>query len=216
MIAAATLPLHLDILPADARKLFGRLKRFVPRGVLGGGSAIALQIGHRVSYDLDVFINTYVPRGLLRRAQELFGSAKPLIDSREELTCAVDGTKLTVLSYPYRPLHPAVTTTSIPLFDLRDLASSKTYTIGRRGAWRDYVDLFVLLRSGLKLRRIIAETQKRFGPSFSPKLFLQQLTFYEDIHDVSIEWRGVKFSRRIIQSFLQRQVRQYLREVRAG
>lgn len=216
MTATATLSLHLDILPADARNLFGRLKRFVPRGVLGGGSAIALQIGHRVSYDLDVFLNTAVPPGLLRQAQKLFGSTKPLIDSREELTCSVDGTKLTVLSYPYRPLHPVVPTASIPLFDLRDLASSKAYTIGRRGAWRDYFDLFVLLRAGLKLDRVIAEAQKRFGSSFNPKLFLQQLTFYEDIRDVSIEWRGVKYSRRTVQSFLQRQVRQYLREVQAG
>jgi len=44
-----------------------------------------------------------------------------------------------------------------------DLASNKVHTIGRRGEWKDYVDLFFLLKQGrLNIQRMIKETEKRF------------------------------------------------------
>ena len=44
-----------------------------------------------------------------------------------------------------------VKTSSLPLFDKRDIAADKAYTVGRRPAWRDYVDFFSCLKAAMFL-----------------------------------------------------------------
>ena len=75
------------------------------------------------------------------------------------------------------------------IFDIRDLATAKAYAIGRRGVWRDYFDVYFLLKSGeFDLDRLLKMSKKRYGSLFSEKLFLEQLCYFDDIKDYSIEW----------------------------
>jgi len=48
-------PLFLDQLDKERRQVFKKLKVFSSSFVLAGGTAIMLQIGHRLSYDFDLF-----------------------------------------------------------------------------------------------------------------------------------------------------------------
>lgn len=201
---------HFGVLSKDAQKLLPKLRQFVSRGILGGGTAIALQLGHRRSYDLDIFTLNKIPKTLLSKAREVFGSVMPIIDNRDELTLKVGGTKISVICYPFKSLYKSVHTTAFPLLDLQDLASSKAYTIGRRGAWRDYADMFVLLKHGLSLDHIIGDAGKRFGENFNGKLFLEQLTYFEDIEDFSIEWIGKNYDTTAVKQYLQKEVEEYL------
>lgn len=206
--------LHLEALSRHALSLLPKLPKLVPQGILGGGTAAALQLGHRKSYDFDIFISKPISKSLLYKANAIFGSVKPLVDNREELTLSVGQTKVTVITYPFKNLHPLIKTDTFPFYDLRDLASSKAYTIGRRGAWRDYVDIFAILRRGLRLEDIIADAEKRFGEYFNAKLLLEQLTFFEDINDFSIEWLRKKYSTEEVKDYLQKAVSQYLLKTR--
>lgn len=186
---------HLEVLDERRREVFAQLRQLPRAGVLGGGTAIALQLKHRRSYDFDVFYSHDIPRRWLPRLRRIFGNdlVRPILDTDDELTVLLRGeVKLSLIAYPFAPLHPVVRTPSIPLFDLRDLASSKAYTIGRRGEWRDYVDLYyVLLTHGrFTLRSVIREAERRFGGAFSASLFLQQLTYYGDLTDRSVGWIG--------------------------
>lgn len=203
------LPLHLDALPVGAHALLPKLKKLTPRGVLGGGTALAFQLGHRRSFDLDIFVAGRVAKNNLALSQKIFGKATPLIDTPEELTLRVGETKVSIISFPFPPLHKIMATDFIPLFDIRDLAANKIYAIGRRGTWRDYVDVWQILQNGLQLADIIKEAQKRFGSAFSEKLFLEQLTYYGDIHDFTIEWLGKKISKSRIQKDLENAVLAY-------
>jgi len=68
------------------------------------------------------------------------------------------------------------------IFDIRDLATAKAYAIGKRGVWRDYFDVYFLLKSGeLDLKRLLKMSKKRYGSLFSEKLFLEQLCYFDDI-----------------------------------
>lgn len=203
------LPLHLEALPVGARALLPKLKQLAPRGVLGGGTALALQLGHRRSFDLDIFIATKVSKTALVSAQKIFGHVQPLVDTPDELTLRVGDTKVSIISFPFLPLHRTVLTDFIPLFVIRDLASNKAYAIGRRGTWRDYVDVWQILQHGLMLSEIIRETKKRFGDAFSEKLFLEQLTYFGDIHDFTTEWLGKKITKTQIQKDLEKVVIAY-------
>ena len=56
--------MHREVLTEPAANLFPSLSRF--RGFyLAGGTALALQIGHRISVDFDLFSDDAVPRTLL-------------------------------------------------------------------------------------------------------------------------------------------------------
>ena len=63
--------LYLDILDEPRQQVFARLTLFTPQWTLGGGTALALQIGHRKSYDFDLFS---IPRiDILDEIEELTG-----------------------------------------------------------------------------------------------------------------------------------------------
>jgi len=104
-----------------------------------------------------------------------------------------------------------VKTSSLPLFDKRDIAADKAYTVGRRPAWRDYVDLFFLLKGGhVSLEKVIRDAKRKFGTLFAEKLFLEQLTYYKDIKNFKVEFIEKKYSPKQIQDFLKKKVSRYI------
>ncbi len=200
--------ISLDILDDKRKEVFLRLKQFSSDGTLGGGTAIALQLKHRYSYDFDVFFEKPVTRNLFKKADNIFTIQEKLVDNQDQLTFLTkEGVKITFLFYPFFPLHSKIKINSISLFHLKDLASDKAATIGRRGAWRDYVDVFFLLKNRIvDLKTLIKETKKRFGAEFAPKLFLEQLTYYEDIADFKIDFIGESYLPKEIQGFFKKTV----------
>ena len=64
---------------------------------------------------------------------------------------------------------------------LLDLAAMKAYALGRRAKWKDYVDLYFILRDFHTLSEISDRTKAIFQDVFSPKLFRQQLCYFDDI-----------------------------------
>jgi len=102
-----------------------------------------------------------------------------------------------------------IKTTPIPIFDIKDLASNKAYVLGRRGEYRDYVDLFFLLKAGLKLERVVREAQERFKGAFSEKLFLEQLVYLKDLKDFTVEFTNSEYSPNQISDFFKKTVAEY-------
>jgi hypothetical protein len=196
--------------------LLPALKKLVPHGILGGGTALALQLGHRISFDLDVFLTDSISSKLFDRIQKVWSDAKPLIDTTDELTLMTQNTKITFLYYPFKSLHKPIECSEITMFDIRDIASSKAYAIGRRGVWRDYADMFMLLQPGqqpLELKKIMIEARRRFGDAFNEKLFLQQLTYWDDISDKKIEWLDKQYSNKTIEKFLMKAVDETIKQL---
>ena len=57
----------------------------------------------------------------------------------------------------------------------------KAFALGRRAKWKDYVDLFFILKDHYSIQEICREAEKNFGSHFSGKLFREQLAFHKDI-----------------------------------
>lgn len=57
----------------------------------------------------------------------------------------------------------------------------KAYAMGRRSKWKDYVDLYFLLRDHFTIDDISAEATRIFGQLYSEKLFRSQLCYFDDI-----------------------------------
>ncbi|MFH1561213.1 MAG: nucleotidyl transferase AbiEii/AbiGii toxin family protein, partial [Patescibacteria group bacterium] len=168
--------LYFEILDQKRKEVFEKLSCFKNRGVLAGGTGVALQLGHRYSYDFDIFTPKKITKKLFDEVTAVFGKkTKRIVDQTSELSfITTNSIKVSFVYFPFPVLHPTIETNSLSLFSLKDLASNKAYTIGRRGEYRDYVDVFFILKSGLKLDEIIKESTKKFSEAFSGRLFLEQ------------------------------------------
>ncbi len=201
--------LYIDILDKNRQSLFKNLSKLVDdKWLLGGGTALALQIGHRKSYDFDIFLPTDVPQELLTKINQQLHKYKvrPVVDIPNELSILLDEkVKITFLKFPFPPLHKSPVAQSMKLFSLSDLASNKAYVIGRRGEWKDYVDLYFLLKkSNLHLNTVVKETEQRFGSNFSKKLFWEQLIYWNDLKDFKIEYIGKPVTKESIQQYFKK------------
>jgi len=57
----------------------------------------------------------------------------------------------------------------------------KAFALGGRGKWKDYVDLYFILKDHFRLKEIIKKAEEIFGASFNDKLFREQLAYFNDI-----------------------------------
>lgn len=183
--------IHLDILDHKRQEILAKLQPVTKDFVLGGGTAMALQIQHRQSFDFDFFCSKPIPKNLLEQISQYgFDSIKPVFDTKDELTVMIDNEiKVTFLFYPFPKVFDLVfSDDGMSIFSLEGIAAQKAYTVGRRGVWRDYYDIFSLIyHDFISLAKIIELAQDNYGDVFNTKLFLSQLTYFDDIQDFSIE-----------------------------
>ena len=109
-------------------------------------------------------------------------SYQQLYQNEEELTIVVNSVKMTFYSYPYQLPHSVNFEKIISIPDLLDLAVMKAFAFGRRAKWKDYVDLYFILKYHYGLQQISDRAADIFGNLFSEKLFRQQLCFFKDIN----------------------------------
>lgn len=175
---------YMDRLDQERQTVFQKLKAFSGEFVLAGGTAIMLQLGYRLSYDFDCFCEKSLTKKLLYQVRTVFGSdINTQLKSSDMLWVKTkENIDLNFVFHPYRPIRPVVKNSSIPLFHLDDLVANKAYTIGRRGAWRDYVDLFFFIKyEHYSLEKIAKLSKEKFFGEFNERLFLDQLTYFSDI-----------------------------------
>lgn len=207
--------LFLDTVLDEKRKhVFAELVPLAEGWYLAGGTALALRIGHRFSYDFDFFSQQKIDSAFRQQVIKTFGNTLHFtMDSENQLTFFThDQIKITFAMTPHTPIEPLLRISSIASEGIADIAADKAFTVGRRGAFRDYVDLFFLLNGHVILSKVISDAQKKYAAMFEEKLFLEQLDYMDDITDVSVEFVGKKVTKEEIQAFLHGQVRAYLKE----
>lgn len=166
---------------------------------LVGGTALALQLGHRVSVDLDFFgewdystdLRT-VFRGL-GRAQKQSGTP----DGRLQFFF-VDGVKVDCVAYGEHPwLEPAVEEGGIRLAGVKDIGAMKINAITNRGSRKDFVDLARLLEDW-PLEEIFRWYAAKYRDA-NPVLALRSLSYFADAEAepmprmlVGFDWTAAK------------------------
>jgi len=207
--------MHTEILDKNRLSIFKQLAAFQNIGVLSGGTAIGLQIKHRKSFDFNIFIQKPISRLLKNKINKTFHDKFQIIrDEPHQLDIEVSRVKITFLHYPFPNLHPTIPTGPIDIFDIRDLASNKAHTIGRRGIWRDYVDLFFIIKERhTTLSTIIQEAEKRFKGEFNQKLLQEQLIYTKDITDFDIEYLRESYKPQQILEFFEKITRDHARKI---
>ncbi len=148
---------------------------------LVGGTAIALQIGHRQSIDFDLFKKAGIHREKIARSLRQHHLDWQLIFANSEgYHIVTNGVKMTFFQFPF-DIPATVKFGNIRMPDLLHLAAMKAYALGRRAKWKDYLGLYFLLRDHLSLDDLLEKATERFPGLFSPKLFKQQLCYFNDV-----------------------------------
>lgn len=193
------------VLTKEQNDLLPLVGQFKSEFYLVGGTAIALQIGHRKSIDFDLFQNQPLkPKHLKDRVEShSYEIEKVIIATSEEFTFFIHGAKITFYDYPYDIPHPVSFQNYCVMPTLLDLAAMKALAMGGRPQWKDYVDTYFLLKHHFSVKEICIRSEQLFGDMFSEKLYHQQLTYYEDINfDEQVSFTGEPVSVEEIKEYL--------------
>ena len=206
--------IYLEILDKNRQKIFKSLSQFRDFGYLGGGTALALQILHRESFDFDIFVSKPIDNNLRVKVKNIFADIRVDVDTQDQMTFRTTSqVSITFLWYYFDNLYPLVKTESLSLASFWDIIADKAYTIGRRAVWRDYVDMyFVIKKQFVHLSKIISLAKKKFKGNFNESLFLEQLVYFKDLEVVPIEFINEKPTAAEIKKLLEDQVKNYIRK----
>jgi hypothetical protein len=195
---------HPEVLEAQQlRALEATGSPLTARGFrLGGGTGLALLLGHRQSEDFDWFSTEPVGDPMLL-AREIQDEGVPLQVqqvARGTIHGTVDGVRLSLLEFRYPLLAEPIRWPEhkIAILSLDDIASMKLSAIAQRGSRKDFVDLFALGQEHRPLAELLDLYRRKFDVQEIGHL-LYSLVYFEDAEQErmpkmiwDIEWREVR------------------------
>jgi hypothetical protein len=182
--------MFLNILSPEQIAYLPLLQHFKREFVLVGGTAIALQIGHRRSIDFDLFkIKPLNKKSIKEKIASQNIQAQKLFENSEGIHYIINEVKWTFFYYPF-PIKGSINFENyVKMPDLLTLAAMKFYAMGRRAKWKDYVDIYFLLKDYFTIEEVSKKAIEIFEDGYAEKLFRQQLAYFEDIdYSEPIEW----------------------------
>lgn len=168
---------------------------------LAGGTAAALHLGHRHSYDLDFFTShRFNAMTAVSRLKKIRGFSLETT-SWQTILGHVNAIQCTLFYYQYPLLFPCSDFHEVAVADLRDIAAMKIAALSDRGTKRDFVDLYVMVKDGgISIDEAIQYYGKKFGTLESNKIhIMKSLTYFEDAESQNmprmvknVKWGEVK------------------------
>ncbi len=194
----------LDILPPAQRKLWPKLSFTVPLGfTLFGGTAIAVQIGHRISVDFDFFRSEPLSKTQLFSSAPFLSGGTVIQDEINSLTILIadrDNPDMTVkISFfglvDFETYEPSDTTSDgvLKVASLNDLLATKLKVVLQRAEAKDYIDIAALIGADVDLAKGLAIAKQMFAPGFQPSESLKALSYFGD-GDLSTLSNQVRFT----------------------
>ena len=171
---------------------------------MAGGTALALQMGTRESFDFDFFVMEKFDTSVLAQELEKIGELNVTYISESTLHCILHGVQLTFLYFPNSLVDELVEVENFDnlfLASIRDIAVMKLVAISQRGTKKDFFDLYNICKTFnysvndiFKLLDIKYEKEK-----LNYFHIAKSLVYFEDAEDeilpktyVDIDWLDVK------------------------
>lgn len=189
--------LNYTYLPAATRELLLHMKdqKWIEPFTLVGGSALAIQMAHRQSEDLDfVLDNEYLDVNAIKRSVNKFfpGSFRIIrIEDSYQVDFIIRQVKVTFFSagaiqipFQIKPLAQQEKFLNIAPVDI--IAVLKMAAIAQRNTMRDYYDLYFIAKHAIPLEKIIKKC-KSLLPGLAPVTYTETLIYTDDIPENSIQ-----------------------------
>ena len=201
-----SLNLHLNILPSKTRKAFEFLSAQEWLGqsnwYLAGGTALALQVGHRQSVDLDFFTTDKIVNN--NTLLDHFTSGvdwRTDVNKEGTIYGTLLGAKVSFIAYPFFiPAEQPIACGSVKILTQADIAVMKVIAVSQRGRKRDFLDLFWLLHHGQSLDDVMRKLKKQYPfVAHDYHHILKSLVYFEDAEDdlmpelyFNVTWKSIK------------------------
>ncbi len=204
--------LKLSILDKKRKAILPLLKEFKNEFYLAGGTALALQLGHRKSVDFDFFaLNDFKLTYLREKIDSLFKKYKLTAIQLEPNTYSIligDEVKLSFFKIEDKVVRPFVDSKWFRLCSEVELAAMKISAL-LRADFRDYVDIYFLLKKYI-LDEIINLCIDKYQ-DFEVSIYLKALLSYDDIEITPIIYAaGYETEPEEIFSFIENKTKLYL------
>jgi hypothetical protein len=165
---------------------------------LVGGTALALQMGHRVSVDLDLFTPQPFDKNDLLEALSAELDVSLESEGTSMLITYIKEVKVDFVKMGYPVIFPPLVIEGVRMLDIRDIAPMKLKAVVQRGSKKDFYDIYFLL-DRLPLDEMLSLFQEKFKQQ---EIFhvIKSLTYFEDaekspdpaVFDPAVTWQRVK------------------------
>ncbi|NQU82339.1 MAG: nucleotidyl transferase AbiEii/AbiGii toxin family protein [Parcubacteria group bacterium] len=200
--------MKIETIKSEQREIFPELKRF-SEFYLVGGTALALQLGHRVSIDFDLFTEKDLPKDLWLKVKRVFKNFKinRIVNTKEQLSIIVGTVKIDFVSHKFPFILAPIRFKGVKIAKPAEIALMKAFTLNFRGTNKDYIDLYFLIKGKhITLEKIVKLGEKKYGQEFNFNLFLQQLLYYQDLKKENITFLKKKVTEKEVYEFFKKEV----------
>ena len=166
---------------------------------MAGGSALALQLGHRVSLDFDFFSEGEFNSSQVNSSLNAVGKYPVSNETPKTMVGIFNDVKFSLFHYPYPLIAQTKKFLRIGLSSLEDITAMKLVAITDRATKKDYIDLFVLAKK-YPIEHMFDFYEKKYH-LLQPNLFtlIKSLQFFSEAEETDmpkmiekINWEGIK------------------------
>lgn len=183
---------------------------------LAGGTGLALNLGHRRSYDFDFFNPEFFNEGMILQKMQGLKNIELVSKEKHTLHIIINGVKVSFLGYKYPLLFPLndmkIGDNSIlKIADIREIACMKISAISSRGSKRDFVDLYMVAKE-ISLSELLTLYKKKYSltPHNNVHIF-KSLMYFDDAEDEPMPDMLVPLSWKIVKGYFTKEIPKLLK-----
>jgi len=173
-----------------------------PNTYLAGGTALALHLNHRRSFDLDLYSpQEFEAQLYLQLLEQKIPDFQLTSTSWQTIYGISQNTELSLFYYQYPLLEKPIKFQGLPIASVADIGAMKLEAILSRGFKRDFFDLYTICQlDDYDLEKLLKLNQKKYGrdESYLPHIF-KSLVYFTDAEELSErveiidnQWKKVK------------------------
>lgn len=175
--------MHYEVLSPEGLNTLTALKdaKLLHDFYLAGGTALALQLGHRRSIDFDWFTADAFEPGLLLAGLQGLGEVNISQQSPGTLHVVFQSTRLSFFQYPYPLVEPLIDADECRLAGPIDIGLMKLSAIANRGSKKDFYDLYRIASRIVSLDDLFRRLPEKFPRlKYSTYHLLRSLAYFDD------------------------------------
>jgi len=166
---------------------------------LVGGTALALQIGHRISVDIDLFGNLTADEYEVSERLNAFKSNNVVKKTENISINIIEGVKVDIVNYPYPWIDEPLLKDGIVMASQKDIAAMKLAAITGRGTKKDFIDIFFLMQK-YSMGEMLSFYEEKYSDG-NIFLVLKSILYFDDADNEQtpkmlkeVEWKKIKTS----------------------
>lgn len=205
---------HYHAVSADLLSVLRRLMQqpLLQGFRLAGGTSLALQLGHRLSVDIDLFTDTaFDKKAVQNLLAETFSSYQFLWQNDNGFSALVNDVKLDLFNWRVRFAEPAVVDDTFRLYSKKEIAAMKLEAITDRKTKKDFSDLYFLLKE-YRLAELIALFRTKY-PFMDHRFPVECLSTAAEANETDLPTMLVRFDWEEAKAFLTQTANAYVDEL---